>query len=94
MNIFVNDFHAKKIRVYDLEGNFKRSLNQRSEKSSFYVEMLDYDNQLERVSMQSTLLTATKVMFLKYKYPPFWTPLSFSILMTPIFALMHQDHLY
>ena len=21
--IFVNDFHAKKIRVYDLEGNFK-----------------------------------------------------------------------
>ena len=41
--IFVNDFHAKKIRVYDLEGNFKRSLNQRSEKSSFYVEMLDYD---------------------------------------------------
>ena len=26
-----------------LEGNFKRSLNQRSEKSSFYVEMLDYD---------------------------------------------------
>ena len=37
------NFHAKKIRVYDLEGNFKRSLNQRSEKSSFYVEMLDYD---------------------------------------------------
>lgn len=33
--IFVNDFHAKKIRVYDLEGNFKRSLNQRSEKSRF-----------------------------------------------------------
>ena len=26
-----------------MEGNFKRSLNQRSEKSSFYVEMLDYD---------------------------------------------------
>ncbi len=43
--LFVNDNYAKKIRVYDLEGNFKRSLNQKSEKNSFYLDMFDYDKE-------------------------------------------------
>ena len=41
--IFANDLRAKKIRAYDLEGNFKRNLNQKSEKNSSYLDMLDYD---------------------------------------------------
>ena len=43
--LFVNDNYATKIRVYDLEGNFKRSLNQKSEKKSFYLDMFDYDKE-------------------------------------------------
>ena len=43
--LFVNDSYATKIKVYDLEGNFKRSFNQKSEKKSFYVDMFDYDKE-------------------------------------------------
>ena len=43
--LFVNDNYAIKIKVYDLEGNFKRSFNQKSEKRSFYVDMFDYDKE-------------------------------------------------
>ena len=43
--LFVNDSYAIKIKVYDLEGNFKRSFNQKSEKRSFYVDMFDYDKE-------------------------------------------------
>lgn len=43
--LFINDHHAKQIRVYDLEGNFKRSLNQKSEKNSYYLDMFDYDKE-------------------------------------------------
>ncbi|WP_425884051.1 6-bladed beta-propeller [Parabacteroides sp. ASD2025] len=43
--LFVNDNYAKKIRVYDLKGNFKRSLNQKSDKNSSYLDMFDYDKE-------------------------------------------------
>ena len=43
--LFINDNYAKKIRVYDLEGNFKRSLNQKSEKNSSYLDMFDYNEE-------------------------------------------------
>ncbi|MDR1369860.1 MAG: 6-bladed beta-propeller [Dysgonamonadaceae bacterium] len=42
--MFINDHLARKIKVYDLEGNFKRSLKQKEEgRSMFYWEMLNYD---------------------------------------------------
>ena len=45
--IFVNDFHAKKIRVYDLEGNFKRSTKEITvpykEKQLFHIVERLYD---------------------------------------------------
>ena len=43
--LFINDSYAIKIKVYDLEGNFKRSFDQKSEKRSFYVDMFDYDKE-------------------------------------------------
>lgn len=44
--LFVNDHHAKKIRVYDLEGNFKRSFKQKdSGNSQFYWEIFSYDKE-------------------------------------------------
>ncbi len=42
--LFVNDFWARKIKVYDLEGNFKRSFMQKQEgDTQFYVEIFNYD---------------------------------------------------
>ena len=42
--LFVNDFWARKIKVYDLEGNFKRSFKQKQEgDTQFYVEIFNYD---------------------------------------------------
>lgn len=42
--LFVNDHYAKKIVVYDLEGNFKRSFKQNDKgKSLFYWEIFNYD---------------------------------------------------
>lgn len=44
--IFVNDHFVKKIYVYDLEGNFKRSFKQKSEGDSrFYEQMFNYDKE-------------------------------------------------
>ena len=43
--LFINDSYAKKIKVYDLEGNFKRVLIQKSVNNSFYVDMFDYDKE-------------------------------------------------
>ena len=44
--IFINDHYAKKIKVYDLEGNFKRSLKQKTEgDSQFYWEIFNYDKE-------------------------------------------------
>ena len=42
--LFVNDFLARKIKVYDLEGNFKRSFKQKQEgDTQFYGEIFNYD---------------------------------------------------
>ncbi|WP_456087838.1 6-bladed beta-propeller [Parabacteroides sp.] len=44
--LFVNDHHAKKIKVYDLEGNFKRSFKQKdSGNSQFYGDIFNYDKE-------------------------------------------------
>ena len=44
--LFVNDHYAKKIVVYDLEGNFKRSFKQNDKgKSLFYWEIFNYDKE-------------------------------------------------
>ena len=42
--LFVNDHHAKRIVVYDLEGNFKRRFKQKdSGNSQFYWDIFNYD---------------------------------------------------
>lgn len=42
--LFINDFLARKIKVYDLEGNFKRSFKQKQEgDTQFYGEIFNYD---------------------------------------------------
>lgn len=42
--MFINDHFAKKIKVYDLEGNFKRSFKQKAEgNSQFYGQIFNYD---------------------------------------------------
>lgn len=44
--LFVNDFWARKIKVYDLEGNFKRSFKQKQEgDTQFYGEIFNYDKE-------------------------------------------------
>ena len=44
--MFINDFWTRKIKVYDLEGNFKRSLKQKTEgDSQFYWEIFNYDKE-------------------------------------------------
>ena len=44
--LFVNDHYAKKIVVYDLEGNFKRSFKQNDKgKSLSYWEIFNYDKE-------------------------------------------------
>ena len=46
IELFVNDHYAKKIVVYDLEGNFKRSFKQNDKgKSLFYWEIFNYDKE-------------------------------------------------
>ena len=42
--LFINDHHAKRIVVYDLEGNFKRRFKQKySGNSQFYWDIFNYD---------------------------------------------------
>ena len=42
--LFINDFLARKITVYDLKGNFKRSFKQKQEgDTQFYLDIIDYD---------------------------------------------------
>ncbi len=44
--MFINDFLARKIKVYDLEGNFKRSIKQKQEgDTQFYLDIFNYDNE-------------------------------------------------
>lgn len=44
--LFINDFLARKIKVYDLEGNFKRSFKQKQEgDTQFYGEIFNYDKE-------------------------------------------------
>lgn len=44
--IFINDHYAKKIKVYDLEGNFKRSFKQKTEgDSQYYGQIFNYDKE-------------------------------------------------
>ena len=44
--IFINDHYAKKIKGFDLEGNFKRSLKQNTEgDSQLYWEIFNYDKE-------------------------------------------------
>ena len=44
--LFVNDHHAKRIEVYDLEGNFKRSFKQNDKgNSQFYWGIFNYDKE-------------------------------------------------
>ncbi|WP_293664381.1 6-bladed beta-propeller [uncultured Parabacteroides sp.] len=44
--MFVNDHYAKKIKVYDLKGNFKRSFKQKEDgNSQFYWEIFNYDKE-------------------------------------------------
>ena len=44
--MFINDHFAKKIKVYDLEGNFKRSIKQKEGGNTmFYWEIFNYDKE-------------------------------------------------
>lgn len=44
--IFINDHYAKKIKVYDLGGNFKRSFKQKTEgDSQYYGQIFNYDKE-------------------------------------------------
>ena len=44
--MFINDFLARKIKVYDLEGNFKRSIKQKQDgDTQFYLDMFNYDKE-------------------------------------------------
>ncbi len=44
--MFINDPYAKKIQVYDLEGNFKRGFKQKDTGNSrFYCEIVNYDKE-------------------------------------------------
>ena len=44
--MFINDFWARKIKVYDLEGNFKRSIKQKQEgNTQFYLDIFNYDKE-------------------------------------------------
>ena len=56
MKYFINDHYKKRIKVYDLEGNFKRSLKQKTEgDSQFYWEIFNYDKENLIVTMKSML---------------------------------------
>lgn len=42
--MFINDFLARKIKVYDLEGNFKRSIKQKEGGNTrFYLDIFNYE---------------------------------------------------
>lgn len=44
--MFINDFLARKIKVYDLEGNFKRSIKQKQDgDTQFYLDIFNYDKE-------------------------------------------------
>ncbi len=44
--LFINDFWARKIKVYDLEGNFKRSIKQKQDGDTrFYLDIFNYDKE-------------------------------------------------
>ncbi|RHJ87853.1 6-bladed beta-propeller [Parabacteroides sp. AM08-6] len=44
--MFINDHFAKKIKVYDLEGHFKRSIKQKEDgDTQFYWEIFNYDKE-------------------------------------------------
>ena len=44
--MFINDFWARKIKVYDLEGNFKRSIKQKQDGDTrFYLDIFNYDKE-------------------------------------------------
>ena len=44
--MFINDFWTRKIKVYDLEGNFKRSIKQKQEgNTQFYWDIFNYDKE-------------------------------------------------
>ncbi|WP_106830319.1 6-bladed beta-propeller [Parabacteroides pacaensis] len=44
--MFINDHFAKKIKIYDLEGNFKRSFKQKQGgDTQFYWEIFNYDKE-------------------------------------------------
>lgn len=44
--MFINDFLARKIQVYDLEGNFKRSIKQKQDgDTQFYCDIFNYDKE-------------------------------------------------
>ena len=44
--MFLNDHWARKIKVYDLEGNFKRSFKQKQESNTqFYGQIFNYDKE-------------------------------------------------
>lgn len=44
--MFLNDHWARKIKVYDLEGNFKRSFKQKQEgNTQFYGQIFNYDKE-------------------------------------------------
>ncbi len=44
--MFINDFWARKIKVYDLEGNFKLSIKQKQDGDTrFYLDIFNYDKE-------------------------------------------------
>ena len=44
--MFINDFLARKIKVYDLEGKFKRSIKQKQDgDTQFYLDIFNYDKE-------------------------------------------------
>lgn len=44
--MFINDFWARKIKIYDLEGNFKRSIKQKQDGDTrFYLDIFNYDKE-------------------------------------------------
>jgi len=42
--MFINDFYAKKMKVYDLQGNYKRSFSHKEDGGTiFYTDIFNYD---------------------------------------------------
>lgn len=56
--MFINDFLARKIKVYDLEGNFKRSIKQKQDgDTQFYLDIFNYEIPFLLVSKQDGSIT-------------------------------------